>query len=153
MQTHATMYCKYYQLQVLYTLFSPILGQVYNAKAVTDVNLPTSIYIVFVGVLKSVAMHTCCLCWFSVNLDYWALRHPHCRCYWFIVLYLWSTSKGIFMANTTVCLPHHVVNATVCLPHHGINVKQWYNFQTAWYNMYYTILVVNIKGNLCGLFG
>ena len=28
MQTHATMYCKYYQLQVLYTLFSPILGQV-----------------------------------------------------------------------------------------------------------------------------
>ena len=29
MQNHSTMYCKYYQLQVLHTLFSPILGQVY----------------------------------------------------------------------------------------------------------------------------
>ena len=27
MQTHATVYCKYYKLQVLYTLFSHILGQ------------------------------------------------------------------------------------------------------------------------------
>ena len=27
MQTHATVYCKYCKLQVLYTLFSPILGQ------------------------------------------------------------------------------------------------------------------------------
>ena len=26
MQTHVTMYCKYYQLQVLYTLFSPYSG-------------------------------------------------------------------------------------------------------------------------------
>ena len=25
---YATMYCKYYKLQVLYTLFSPILGRV-----------------------------------------------------------------------------------------------------------------------------
>ena len=28
----------------------------------------------------------------------------------FLVLYLWSTSKGMFvvcMVNTTVCLPHH----------------------------------------------
>ena len=30
MQNHATLYCKYYQLQVLDTLFSPILGQVYS---------------------------------------------------------------------------------------------------------------------------
>ena len=28
MQNHATMYCKYYQLQVLYTSFFPILGQI-----------------------------------------------------------------------------------------------------------------------------
>ena len=27
-----TKYCKYYQLQALYTLFTPVLGQVYDKK-------------------------------------------------------------------------------------------------------------------------
>ena len=36
MQTHVTMYCKYYQLQVLYTLFSPILSQVYNNVSIYE---------------------------------------------------------------------------------------------------------------------
>ena len=40
MQTHATMYCKYYKLQVLYTLFSPILGQVYALSTDNVVIVP-----------------------------------------------------------------------------------------------------------------
>lgn len=62
-----------------------------------------------------------------VMIDYGAcillnmvIATPTFKCVYIIfMLYLRSTSKGIFMV--------YVANTTVCLPYHGIISKLWYN--------------------------
>ena len=57
--------------------------------------------------------------------DVWLKQDINIKKYIYIytfVLYLQTTSKGIFVV--------YMANTTVCLPHHGINAKPWYNFQT-----------------------
>ena len=81
MQTHATMYCKYYQLQVLYTLFSP-LGQVFSWQGTHQLY---GIYCLQGG------FNACNLDWIRVN----QFRSTHLMMWIRIQIGLWITTIAL----------------------------------------------------------
>ena len=69
MQNHATLYCKYYQLQVLDTLFSPILGHVYSLdREHTSCTVYT---VVFMLIIRIESGPTYLTMWVRIEIGIW----------------------------------------------------------------------------------